>query len=445
MIRWVIIVVLLIGVIGTIVWGYEEHQEKNAVLIQAENNYQRAFHDLTYRVDILNEKISTVLAMNTPDNISPQLTEIWKITSEAHADVGQLPLTLLPFNKTEQFLSDIGEFSYRVAIRGLDSEPLNEEELSLLNELHGQSNEIKRELRTVQSQVIDNGLRWMDVELALSTNEPGDNTIIDGFKTVEENSEHYNEYGMQNGLTLTDTNKGDEEVELEGKEHSEEDIKQFVTEEFDLDGSTEIKITETGEGSDIPYFNVSFNDGDLHGYAEVTKKGAHTLSFLLNRDLQEATIGLHEGQTKAEELLKDIGFEDVTASESAQYDQVGIYTFVLERDDVLYYPDSIRVKVALDNGDIVGLAARDYVLKSSRPEREELSTSITEEEAIEELNPNLEVQVAKLAVIDNDIGDEVLCYEIIGTIDDRTYRVFINANDGFEERVEELKQTEAIY
>src|SRR5690625_3246030 len=166
MFRWGLITVLSIGVIGSVIWGYQEHQDKNAILIQAENSYQRAFHDLTNRNDLLSDKISTVLATNTPEKLSPQLAEIWKITSDAHADVGQLPLTLLPFNKTEEFLTNIGDFSYRVAIRRLEEDPLNDDEIDYLNRLHEQANDIRRELRTVQNNVINDGLRWMDVELA---------------------------------------------------------------------------------------------------------------------------------------------------------------------------------------------------------------------------------------------------------------------------------------
>ena len=43
-----------------------------------------------------------------------------RLTSEARSDVGQLPLTLMPFNKTEEFLANIGDFSYRAAIRDLE-------------------------------------------------------------------------------------------------------------------------------------------------------------------------------------------------------------------------------------------------------------------------------------------------------------------------------------
>ncbi|MCL6574437.1 MAG: germination protein YpeB, partial [Bacillus sp. (in: Bacteria)] len=179
MIRGIIIGVLTIGVVGTAYWGYQEHQEKNAVLLHAENNYQRAFHDLSYQMDLLHDKIGTTLAMNSRHSLSPSLTEVWRITSEAHSDVGQLPLTLLPFNKTEEFLANIGNFSYRVAVRDLDKEPLSKDEYESLKVLYKRSGDIQNELRNVQQLVLKNNLRWMDVELALASGEESaDNTII---------------------------------------------------------------------------------------------------------------------------------------------------------------------------------------------------------------------------------------------------------------------------
>ncbi|GAA3326490.1 hypothetical protein GCM10020331_062620 [Ectobacillus funiculus] len=56
MFRALLITILSIGAISTAYWGYREHQEKNAVLIRAENNYQRAFNDLTYEIDLLHDK-----------------------------------------------------------------------------------------------------------------------------------------------------------------------------------------------------------------------------------------------------------------------------------------------------------------------------------------------------------------------------------------------------
>ena len=66
MIRGIVIVFLALGIAGTAFWGYQEHRDKNAVLLSAENNYQRAFHDLTYQMDLLHDKIGTTLAHEFP-------------------------------------------------------------------------------------------------------------------------------------------------------------------------------------------------------------------------------------------------------------------------------------------------------------------------------------------------------------------------------------------
>src|SRR5699024_8786278 len=104
MARWITIAVLAVGILGVGFWGYQENQEKNAVHIQAQNTYQRSFHELSYHMDMLHDKIGTSLAMDSRDSLSPQLVEIWRLSSQALSNVGQLPLSLVPFDKTEEFL-----------------------------------------------------------------------------------------------------------------------------------------------------------------------------------------------------------------------------------------------------------------------------------------------------------------------------------------------------
>src|SRR5690625_4361551 len=111
MLRWIMITVLAISFFAVGIWGYKEHEEKNAILIQAENTYQRAFHELSYHVDLLHDTICTSLVMNSSEQLSPQLIEVWRLTSEEHANVSQFTLSLLPFSKTDEILSNIGERS----------------------------------------------------------------------------------------------------------------------------------------------------------------------------------------------------------------------------------------------------------------------------------------------------------------------------------------------
>lgn len=83
MIRNILIVILTVAVVGAGVWGYQEHQDKNTILINAENNYQRAFHDLSYQMDLLHEKLGGTIAMNSSKSLSPALADVWRISSDA--------------------------------------------------------------------------------------------------------------------------------------------------------------------------------------------------------------------------------------------------------------------------------------------------------------------------------------------------------------------------
>lgn len=443
LIRNILIAVLAIGIVGTSFWGYKEHQDKNAVLIQAENTYQRAFHELSYHMDLLHDKIGVALAMNSKESISPQMIEIWRITSDSLANVGQLPLTLLPFNKTEEFLSNIGDFTYRTAVRDLDEDPLTEEETNSLKDLYEQSSEIKDELRQVQHVVLKDNLRWMDVQLALATqDEQMDNTIIDGFQTVEKKVEGYSETNFD-ASHIGNTQSDHEFKHLSGKKFDKNKIVKQGKKFFNIKNEDEITVAKNGEGADVPFYSLSYEDGNKNGYMDITEKGGHPLTLLVSRPLNDKEHSLNEGLEKASTYLKEFGYEDMEAYQSSEYEHIGVYSFLHMQDDVRIYTDSIEVKVALDNLDILGLNARNYLM--NHKERDIPEPKITEEEALEKLNPNIEIQDKFLAVIDNDIGDEVLTYEFFGTLDGETYRIFINAMDGKEEKVEKLSGTEINY
>ncbi|RBW70302.1 germination protein YpeB [Bacillus taeanensis] len=446
MIRSILIGILVIAVGATAYWGYEEHQEKNAILINAENNYQRAFHELTYHIDQLEDEIGVTLAMNSRKQLSPALAEVWRITSQAHSDVGQLPLTLLPFNKTEEFLAQMGSFSYRTAVRDLEKSPLTDDEYNTLKTLYSRAGEIKNELRKVQSLVIKNNLRWMDVELALAAEKtPQDNTIIDGFKTVEKNVEGYDEVNWGPEMTQQLTHKKEVYKKIQGEIISKEQAKEKAEAFFDLSNDASIQVNETGEKSEYGAYSVTVANPKENAeiYMDLTKKGGMPIWILNTREVDEQKISLNEAAEKAKQFLGKHKFKNLTLTESAQYSNVGVFSFVTQTDNVLIYPETIKIKVALDNGEITGFESLDYLV--SQKDREIKQPAISRDEALTNVNPKLKVQEEHIAIIENDLGNEVLCYEFLGVMNNDTYRIFINGETGDEEMVEKLKEAEPNY
>lgn len=442
MIRSIIIGVLTIGIIGIGYWGYKEYEEKNALLIHAENSYQRSFHELSYYMDLLHDKIGTSLAMNTSDRLSPQFVDIWRLTSQASNNVGQLPLSLVPIHDTQEFLSKIGDFTYRTSIRNLDDDPLTDDEIEKLQQLYEQAADVKDNLRGMQHTALQNNLRWMDVELALATgDEEQDDVIIDGFRTVDKNLGEFSETDIGNDM-FQDTSQKNQYKDIKGKKHSEEDIRSFSKKLFDIDDDKNINIVKDGKGADVPTYTVTYEDGK-EVYMDITEQGARPISILVSREINESKKSLNDGLLLAEDYLKQFEYDNITATQSQQYDGVGVYAFMYEQDGVRVYPDSIMVKVALDNGDIIGFNAREYLMNHHN--RTILDPELTIEEAREYVNSQVTIEEENLAIIENNINEEVLTYEFLGTMEDETYRIFINAENGTEEKVEKLTGTETNF
>lgn len=445
MIRNILIALLSIGVVGTAYWGYQEHQEKNAILLHAENNYQRAFHELTYQIDLLHDKIGTTLAMNSHKSLSPALADVWRITSEARSHVGQLPLSLLPFNKTEEFLANIGNFSYKTAVRDLDKQPLTDEEVETLKKLYNVSKEIREDLRNIQSVALKNNLRWMDVELALvSGKEPTDNTIIDGFKTVEKRTEGFDEEISQDPTFISLETKERNFENLKGEPISKEKALELAKQFSGIEDIKDSVIVENGEGAPFQFYSINL-DGQNGNMAslDIMKKGGHPIWFINHRDIGEQKISLYDAGQKASQYLEKHGYKNLVLTESVQYENQGLFTFTSFQDNVIIYPESIKIKVALDNGDVVGFVATDY-LKGFQ-DRKISTPTLSEQEAREYINKNVEIMEHNLAIILNDLNEEILCHEFLGVLDGDTYRIFINAENGFEEKVEKLQNAERMY
>lgn len=434
---------LLLALIGSSVWGYLEHQEKNTILIKAENQYQRAFHDLSFHMDKLHTELGNTLAVNETSEPSYRkgLVNVWRLTSQAQSDITQLPLMLLPFNKTEDFLANMANFSYRMSVRDMTKQPLTEAEMKTLNTLYAHSTDITKEIRGVQDKVISNNLRWMDVESALaSENEMHDNAIIDGFKIVDKQVEGYEELNWGTG-SLNVFSKHDVKM-LSGNDMTADQVKKKAVEFLGIKDTGGIKVVENGGSAPefqsfsvvVPSDDKSKNDTQM----DFTKKGGHLIYFMKSRDVTGSKFNLREARDVANEFLDQHEYKDLSAISYDQYQNVATIQFAKKEKDVTIYPEQITVKVALDTLEVTGLQATDYIY--SQKKRVIGQPKLTVEEARKHLNSKMKVTGESLAIIKNDLDEEVLCHEFIGTLNNNIYRIYVNADVGMEEKIETIRQ-----
>jgi len=93
----------------------------------------------------------------------------------------------------------------------------------------------------------------------------------------------------------------------------------------------------------------------------------------------------------------------------------------------------VKVKVALDNGQIVGVDAYAYVM--SYHDRDLPKPRIAKEEAAKKVSSRLKVRGTRLAVIPLASGREVLAWENDTDLNGDRFLVYINAMTGEEEQI----------
>ena len=92
------------------------------------------------------------------------------------------------------------------------------------------------------------------------------------------------------------------------------------------------------------------------------------------------------------------------------------------------YTDLVKVKVALDNGEALGLEAKNYCLNHCK----ERNTSLTMNRAAVPtlVDDRLDIVSVRGALIPLDNGEERLCYEAAAKYNDLYYFVYLDAVNG---------------
>ena len=133
----------------------------------------------------------------------------------------------------------------------------------------------------------------------------------------------------------------------------------------------------------------------------------------------------------------DSSFRQIKKSEDNFYKTINN---IIE-NNIIYYPDLIKVGVRLDNGDITSVEARGFIMSHHKREVNEFSNSV--EQAKKVVANQLKVVGSSKALISNDALDEKYCYEFkCKTEENEDVIVYINEKSLVEENIFIIIHTE---
>ena len=98
--------------------GYE-YTRANKLQRSVDNTYNSAFFELSDYVDDINTLLAKGLLVNSPAHFASISAELSRQSAAAKECLSQLPLSEVSLDKTEKFLSQVGDYSFYLSQNAL--------------------------------------------------------------------------------------------------------------------------------------------------------------------------------------------------------------------------------------------------------------------------------------------------------------------------------------
>ena len=429
---FVSLVVVLLAII--IYLAYSLNKSKQKYKLANENLYNNNFYEL---VDYV-KNVETYLAKSTISNNNEYeartLTYLWREANLAQVYLSSLPIESQELENTQKFLNQVSDYSYSLSRKNIEGENLSDEEIKNLEELHDYSIELTNTLNQLSTDLNNGSISWDDL-VKNDTKEFAQevSSRFEVFSTLEENFHQYEGLIYDGAFSEHLTNS--ELKGLTGEDINEEQALKIAKEFVGEDKVKEVTNLGISENANIEAFRFAISSGnDKKCYVSVSKKGGHIVSSNCNREISSENIGFEEANQKGLEFLNQKGYKNMKETYYLKEQGVLTINYAYEQSGIVMYPDLIKLKVALDDGEILGVETTGY-LNNHVENRDISNIKISKEEAKKEINKNLNIESEGLAVIPTKFKTEIFCYEFKGKIDETDFLIYVNVENGKQEDI----------
>ena len=420
---------IVVAILGFIL--YKKQREYRQA---SENSYNAAFFELVDYVQNVETYLAKSLISSTPEHGAETLTNLWREANLAQAYLSRLPIESQELENTEKFLNQVSDYSYSLSRKNIYNESLSDDDLKNLKELHNYSVELENTLNQLSDDINSGRIKWDELTNKGTTAfaQQVSTSSMDGFSNLEENFHQYS--GLIYDGAFSEHLTNGEKKGLTGDDIDEDTAKQKAIDFIGKDNVQNVENLGFSENVTIPEYNFSVKTNSEDSISiSISKKGGHIVYMNSNREVNAESISQEEANVKGKEFLNNHGIMNMKETYYLKQDGIVTINYAYVQNDVVVYADLIKVKVALDNGEVLGIETTGYL--NNHTQRDTSKIKISKESAKKTLNKDLQISSEGLAIIPTEFQTEILCYEFKGKVDDKEFLVYINAENGREEDI----------
>ena len=407
--------------------------KQNQLKVDLENIYQKNFNELVDNVNNSDIKLSKVLASDYNSYAKKMLNEISKNTAEASTNLSALPVSINGIDDTIKFINQVSGYTQSLAEKLEEGEELSDKDIKTLQELKVAFTDLKNNVNKLSKDIYSGNIydesnkldgEYNNFTVSLQSVKSGNvdypTMIYDGpfsDSTVNKKIKNLN-------FAKISTNVADDLIKNIFKNISNSNIEYL--------GETNGKF-ETYD------YKLTTNENNVI-YVQVTKNGAKLLTMSCNDTNSNQNYTLKQAIETAINFTKSLGINDMQCVWSDIVSSDAYINLAPVKNNIILYPDLIKVKVDLATGTVIGYESSSYYI--NHIERNLPSASITAQEANEKVPNEYNINETRLVLAPLQYQKEVLCYEVICNKDNETYYIYFNAMTGEMENILKTIETD---
>lgn len=400
--------------------------------------YSKNMYGLIDNVENIQDNLSKTEVATTKEQNILIFEDIFRYSSAANDALNSLPISPKVSQNVGKFINQVGDYCYTLIRNSENGKELSDSDYKTLDRLEQESDKLKASLNDIVGDINQGRVKWGEIREKINglVGDGKQNVLSTRFTNVEKQVLEY-------PALIYDGPFSDNILEIKPrvnalKEITEKDAEKIIEDLVGKDKISKLKLVNNKEKTTIPAYSF---DVYMKGRSEknkivyeISKHGGKIIYLLDDRNFSKPSLTGKQGIEKANSFLKRVGYNDMRPSYTLKYEDNMVINYVHYINNVSIYPEQIKLKVALDNGSIVGVESEKYLIAYDK-NRKISKPKVSMETARNSLNKRFQVQQTGLAIIPTETNKEMLCYEFYGKNKKNQFIIYVNADTGKSEKI----------
>ncbi len=424
-----IFAIIALGLTAALLNIWTRNKQREQIL---ENAYEKSFFNMSDSMNDLETKLSKLKVANSSSQRMLLANDVWKTTAMIEDNLAQLPIEHHSIANTTRFINQLGDYIYSLNRKLQNNGSYSEKDVEKIDSMYDRCQSLNKSIQSLSQTILSNYriIDHLDQQELRSGKLNKQNLLGSGFENINQESIEYPEMiydgPFSDALSLKDY-KALKDAE---KITYEQGIK-YIYDKFKDTANIDYRGKASGDLQAYEYSTTTENGGSR--YIQLSVKGGMPISISSNNVQSEPKLSENQVIDYAIDWAKKLIDQEMKGVWISTINNTAYINLAPIINDTIIYPDLIKVKVSMSNGDLLGWEANSYL--QNHTQRQISEPAITQEQAQQNISSRLNVQNTQLALIPKEWGEEVLTYEFYTTYNDNIYLVYINAENGIEENI----------